>query len=76
MRSISRRHFLRSTALTTGLVAAGLRARPARGQAGKPYAGARIKMSQVTHAYGDGLVARLPEFEQQDRKSTRLNSSH
>ena len=65
MRSISRRHFLRSTALTTGLVTAGLRVTPARGQAGKPYAGTRIKMSQVTHAYGDGLVARLPEFEQQ-----------
>ncbi|HEU4369007.1 MAG TPA: extracellular solute-binding protein, partial [Methylomirabilota bacterium] len=33
-------------------------------QAGKPYAGTRVKMAQVSHAYGEGLVAKLPEFEQ------------
>ena len=65
MRPINRRQFLRSTLVTTGLTAIGLHASPVHGQASKPYAGARIKMSQVTHAYGDGLVARLPEFEQQ-----------
>src|SRR5712691_2136172 len=65
MRPISRRQFLRSTLVTTSLTAASLHASPAHAQAGKPYAGSRIKLSQVTHAYGDGLVARLPEFEQQ-----------
>jgi multiple sugar transport system substrate-binding protein len=61
MNRISRRRFLASTA---ALVAAGTR--PSRGaaQAGKPYAGTKLKMSQVAHAYGDGLVSKLPEFEQ------------
>lgn len=65
MTRISRRRFLRSTAVAAGLAASGARlARPAA-QTGKPYAGTRIKMAQVAHAYGDGLVAKLPAFEQQ-----------
>lgn len=62
---VSRRHFLRSAALTGGLAPLAVRVPAAFGQpAGKPYAGTRIKMAQVTHAYGAGLVEKLPAFEQ------------
>lgn len=65
MDRIDRRHFLRTAAVTAGLTASGVRLARAGAQGSKPYAGARIKMSQVSHAYGAALVARLPAFEQQ-----------
>ena len=64
MNRVTRRTFLRSTVVTAALAATG--ARPSRvcAQAGKPYAGTKLKMSQVAHAYGDGLTSKLGEFEQ------------
>jgi multiple sugar transport system substrate-binding protein len=47
----------------SGLLTSGARVRPVRAQ-GKPYAGTRIKVAQIQHAYGAGLVERLPQFEQ------------
>jgi multiple sugar transport system substrate-binding protein len=64
MQPISRRRFLRSMSATAMLSPTGLWVSRAWAQAGKPYAGARLKMAQVSHAYGEGLVAKLPEFEQ------------
>jgi multiple sugar transport system substrate-binding protein len=64
MTSISRRRFLRF-AVMTGFVAGGLRPGRTVAQAGKPYAGTRLKVAQVSHAYAEGLEARLPAFEQQ-----------
>ncbi len=64
MASMNRRRFLRTAAMTAGLTASGGRLSPARAQSGKPYAGTRIKVSQVSHAYGAALVAGLPAFEQ------------
>src|SRR5689334_23713432 len=65
MERITRRRFLTSTALVGTLSATGVRPARTLAQAGKPYAGTRLKMSQVAHAYGVGLVERLPAFEQQ-----------
>jgi multiple sugar transport system substrate-binding protein len=45
--------------------ATGARASGAWAQTGKPYAGTRLKMSQVAHAYGEGLASKLPDFERQ-----------
>src|SRR4029453_12590177 len=64
MQPISRRRFLRSMSATAMLSPTGLWVSRAWAQAGKPYAGARLKMAQVSHAYGEGLVAKVPEFEQ------------
>ena len=60
MELISRRRFLRSSAIAAGLTATGVRPSRALAQAGKPYAGTRLKMSQVSHAYGVALTERLP----------------
>ena len=65
MERISRRRFLKSTAVAAGLTATGVRPSRTVAQTGKPYAGTRLKMSQVSHAYGAGLVERLPAFEAQ-----------
>ncbi len=64
MERIGRRGFLRSTAAAAALAVSGVRPSRPLAQAGKPYAGVRLKVSQVSHAYGDALVARLPAFEQ------------
>ena len=64
MDRIGRRGFLRSAFVTATVTATGVRARRAWGQTGKPHAGTKLKMSQVSHAYGEGLVSKLPEFEQ------------
>ncbi|HEY4909062.1 MAG TPA: extracellular solute-binding protein, partial [Methylomirabilota bacterium] len=65
MERIGRRGFLRSTAAAAGLAVSSVGPSRPLAQAGKPYAGVRLKVSQVSHAYGDALVARLPAFEQQ-----------
>jgi multiple sugar transport system substrate-binding protein len=65
MEPISRRRFLKSTAVAAGLTATGGRPSRTLAQTGKPYAGTRLKMSQVSHAYGAGLLERLPAFEAQ-----------
>jgi multiple sugar transport system substrate-binding protein len=65
MDRISRRRFLTSTAATAGLGVAGIRPSRTLAQTSKPYAGTRLKMSQVSHAYAAGLLERLPGFEQQ-----------
>ena len=65
MDGTSRRRFLRSAGIAAGLAATGARVSRARAQGGKPYAGTRIKMSQVSHAYAVELIAKLPAFEQQ-----------
>ena len=65
MERIGRRRFLGSAAVAAGLAVSGVRPSRPLAQAGKPYAGARIKMSQVSHAYADALTAKLPAFEQQ-----------
>jgi multiple sugar transport system substrate-binding protein len=65
MEGMNRRRFLRSAALTVGVTASGVPLSRASAQSRKPYAGARIKMSQVSHAYADALTAKLPAFEQQ-----------
>jgi ABC-type glycerol-3-phosphate transport system substrate-binding protein len=65
MGGISRRRFLKSTVVAAGLTATGARPSRTLAQAGKPYAGTRLKMSQVSHAYAVGLLERLPAFEQQ-----------
>jgi multiple sugar transport system substrate-binding protein len=66
MEPISRRRFLKATAaVAAGLTTAGIRPSRTVAQAGKPYAGTRLKMSQVSHAYGAGLTERLPAFEAQ-----------
>jgi multiple sugar transport system substrate-binding protein len=61
--TVSRRQFLRMALATGSLLPLGARVQPAQAQ-GKPYAGTRVKMAQVQHAYGAGLVERLPQFEQ------------
>ena len=65
MEMMNRRRFLRSAAITMGLTASGTRLPGARAQGAKPYAGTRIKMAQVSHAYGAALLAGLPAFQQQ-----------
>jgi multiple sugar transport system substrate-binding protein len=65
MERLSRRRFLGSAVGVAALTARGAPVTRAWAQPGKPYAGTRIKMAQVAHAYGDGLVVRLPAFEQQ-----------
>jgi len=60
---IDRRRFIRSGLMIATVGAT--RARRAWAQIGKPYAGTRLKMSQVSHAYGDALISKLPEFEEQ-----------
>ena len=52
MERIGRRGFLRSTAAAAGLAVSGVRPSRPLAQAGKPYAGVRLKVSQVSHAYG------------------------
>jgi multiple sugar transport system substrate-binding protein len=65
MGGIDRRRFLRSALVTAGVASTAARASRTAAQTGKPSAGTRLKMSQVSHAYGDGLVSKLPEFERQ-----------
>jgi len=65
MEHLNRRRFLRSTAIAAGLTASGTRLARLGAQSAKPYAGTRIKMSQVSHAYAAALLAKLPAFEQQ-----------
>ncbi len=65
MERIGRRRFLRSTAVAAGLAVSGVRPLRPLAQAGKPYTGTRLKVSQVSHAYAEALLARLPTFEQQ-----------
>jgi len=60
---VSRRQFLRGSAIVGGLAASGARI-PAVSAQAKPHAGTRIKMAQIVHAYGAGLVEKLPAFEQ------------
>jgi multiple sugar transport system substrate-binding protein len=65
MGGISRRRLLKSTVIAAGVTAAGVRPARSLAQTGKPYAGTRLKVSQVAHAYAVGLLDRLPVFEAQ-----------
>src|SRR5437762_2827959 len=65
MALITRRGFLTSTVVAAGLTATGVRPGRTVAQTGKPYAGTRLKVSQVAHAYAVGLLERLPAFEAQ-----------
>jgi multiple sugar transport system substrate-binding protein len=64
MNGITRRGFLRSTVATAAVAATGAHATRVCAQTGKPYAGTKLKMSQVSHAYGEVLTGKLGEFEQ------------
>ncbi len=63
--SLSRRQVLKTALALSGLAGGYSWISSAVVQAAQPYAGTKIRMMQVNHAYGAGLTEKLGEFEQQ-----------